>query len=126
MTVEGVAGLRAGVDDVRAVLDDLPDATWREPTGCAGWTVQDVVAHMGSIFPGLVDPSQTSGREPGETTEQANERPVAGRRSWSPAEVADEYRTYAPQGIAALEAMNGPAMAETEISLGDLGRYPMG
>lgn len=126
MTIEGVAGLRACVDDVLTMLEGLPEPAWREPTGCTGWTVHDVVAHMGAIFHGIVDPAEMTAAEPGETTEQANERPVAIRRDWTSAAVLAEYRTNAPGALAALEMMNGPDLAQVPFTLGDLGTYPMG
>jgi uncharacterized protein (TIGR03084 family) len=48
-----MAGMRdavaAYVDESRALeafLADLTDAQWRHPSGCAGWTVADVVLHL--------------------------------------------------------------------------------
>ena len=29
-----------------ALLDDLPAGAWQQPTACAGWSVQDVAAHL--------------------------------------------------------------------------------
>ena len=126
MTIEGVAGLRACVDDVLTMLEGLPESAWRAPTGCTGWSVHDVVAHMGAIFHGIVNPAEMAAAEPGETTEQANERPVAIRRAWTSAEVLEEYRTSAPGALAAIEMMNGPDLAQVPFTLSDLGTYPMG
>jgi hypothetical protein len=35
----------------------LTDADWKADSGCAGWSVQDVVAHLGALFWLVVDPS---------------------------------------------------------------------
>lgn len=38
-----------------ALLDDLSDAEWRQPSLCAGWTVRDVAAHLTMQQLGLGD-----------------------------------------------------------------------
>ncbi len=38
-----------------ALLDDLSDDEWRQPSLCAGWTVRDVAAHLTLQELGLVD-----------------------------------------------------------------------
>ncbi|WP_040337014.1 maleylpyruvate isomerase family mycothiol-dependent enzyme [Candidatus Blastococcus massiliensis] len=44
MTVMGLA--RAEREDLRELLGGLTPEQWRTPSLCAGWTVQDVVAHV--------------------------------------------------------------------------------
>ena len=66
--------------DREALLDicaKLGDSEWKADSGCPGWSVQDVVAHMGALFWMLVDPS-TLPAASDRPTEQANEVYVRG------------------------------------------------
>ena len=52
---------RRSVPTGRALIDicgRLTDAQWQAPSGCAGWSVQDVVAHLANLFWMVVDPGQ--------------------------------------------------------------------
>lgn len=42
-----------------ALLDDLSDDEWRQPSLCAGWTVRDVAAHLTQQQLGLLDVLRT-------------------------------------------------------------------
>src|SRR5437763_1956423 len=86
MTAGATEALKA---DRAALLDigsQLEDGEWAAPSGCAGWTVKDVVAHMGALYALVVDRSTLPdvGDVP---TEQAQEVYVESRRAWSPGEV---------------------------------------
>jgi uncharacterized protein (TIGR03083 family) len=114
-----VESLRA---DRQAVLDlgaALTEAEWQAPSGCGGWSVQDVVAHMGALYWLVVDRSALPDAA-GVPTEQAQERYVEARRAWSAAQVLDDYETVSAQ---ALDALARLATLEIEVPLGDLGTY---
>ncbi len=115
-----VASLRA---DREAVLDlgaRLTDADWQAPSGCAGWSVQDVVAHMGALFWLAVDRSALPDTT-GVPTEQAQEQLVAARRSWSAHQVLEDYEMVSAKALDALADLETLAIA---VPLGDLGTYP--
>ena len=123
MSQQGVEGLRAERADTLVILRSLSDDEWNAPSGCEGWAVRDVVAHMGSILHGVVDPSLMPDVSSG--TEAAMEGPVAERRAWTTAEVLDEYETYSGQLDAVVVMAQDPPMSETVLPLGDLGTHPM-
>jgi uncharacterized protein (TIGR03083 family) len=115
--VDGLAADRAALLEL---CGELGDGEWRAESGCPGWSVQDVVSHMGALFWMVVDPSKLpdTGDVP---TELAQERLVASRRSMSAEEVVDDYAWVSR---AALEVLAGLEGADAELPLGDLGTYP--
>lgn len=67
----------------RAVLlrigHDLDPEGWNAASGCPGWSVKDLVAHMGALFWGAVDPTALPDAS-GLGTEEAQEVYVRSRR----------------------------------------------
>jgi uncharacterized protein (TIGR03083 family) len=102
------------------VCSGLSQSDWGAPSGCPGWSVQDVVAHMGALFWVLVDPS-TLPEVSGLPTERAAEACVEDRRSWTPDQVRDDYESVSSKALAALNGLAGEDLA---VPLGDLGTYP--
>ncbi len=123
MSRQGVEGLRAERDLALEVFKSLSDDEWNAASDCAGWSVRDVVAHMGSTQHGVVDPSAMVDMTGG--TEQAMEGPVAERRGWSVADVLAEYESYSAQVTDMVATFQDPPMADTPLPMGDLGTHPM-
>jgi uncharacterized protein (TIGR03083 family) len=107
---------RAAVLEIGAALTD---AQWKAPSGCAGWSVQDVVAHMGALFWLVVDRTALPDAS-GVPTEAAQERYVEARRSWSADQILDDYATVSAKALAALGDLEA---LDVELPLGDLGTY---
>ena len=80
MTATAVDALQADRDALLAVCADLRDEDWAAASGCEGWTVKDVVGHVGALFWLVVDPSKLpDGSDL--PTEKAQELYVDRRRS---------------------------------------------
>jgi uncharacterized protein (TIGR03083 family) len=109
--------------DRKALLDicaGFGDADWKAKSGCEGWSVQDLVAHMGALFWMVVDPSQLA--DAGDLpTERVQDVFVEARRSWSSAEVLADYESVSTEAIGRLAGLEGQ---DFELPLGDLGTYP--
>jgi len=93
---------------------------WQAPSGCPGWRVQDVVAHLGALFWATVDP----GRLPdvtGMPTEQAQEIWVRARSGLAPDAVLADYKEVSEIALGELAKL---AALDLEVPLGDLGTYP--
>jgi uncharacterized protein (TIGR03083 family) len=120
VTAGAIESLRADRAALLEIGASLAPADWRAPSGCAGWSVQDVVAHMGALYWLTVDRSALPDTT-GVATEQAQDQLVAARRSWSPTQVLDDYETVSAK---ALDALGHLETLEVEIPLGDLGTYP--
>lgn len=117
--VEALAADRAVLQEICVDLDDLG---WDTPSGCPGWTVKDVVAHMGILFWAVVDPGALPPEGSGRPTEEAQEIYVASRRAMSAPQVVHDYAAVSEKALSALETFAG---VENEVPLGDLGTYPM-
>src|SRR5262249_45289642 len=101
MTAGAIESLRADRAALLEIAASLTAAQWQAPSGCPGWSVQDVVAHMGALYWLTVDRAalpDTSGLP----TEQAQEHYVAARRPWSAAQVLDDYETVSAKALDAL------------------------
>jgi uncharacterized protein (TIGR03083 family) len=122
MTKEAVESLRADREVLLELASTFTPDEWAAPSDCAGWTVQDVVAHMVQVFRQMVDPSALPPGDPSGKTERNQDRYVEALRSLTPQEVLEEYRTLGEQALAGLEGIQG---VDSEISMGDLGRYPL-
>jgi uncharacterized protein (TIGR03083 family) len=113
-------GLEADRAALLAIFAGLTEADWQAQSGCAGWTVQDVVAHMGALFWVVVDRKRLPDVS-GLPTEQAQEVYVAARRALSAAEVAADYESVSAAAMPILASLDGQTF---ELPLGDLGTYP--
>jgi uncharacterized protein (TIGR03083 family) len=111
--------LKADRTALLEICSGLREADWRAESGCGGWTVQDVVAHMTALYWLVVDRSKLPDVT-GLPTEEAQEVYVAERRSLSPAEVVADYESVSTAAFPALASLDGQ---EFELPLGDLGTY---
>jgi len=115
-----IEAIEADREALLGICAGLGDADWKAGSGCGGWSVQDVIAHMGALFWLVVDPSKL----PDTTnlpTERAQDVYVEARRSWGAAEVVADYETVSTQAI---ERLAGLEDQDFQIPLGDLGTYP--
>jgi uncharacterized protein (TIGR03083 family) len=113
--------LSADRDVVLGICAGLDDAGWKAPSGCPGWSVQDVVSHLAALFWAAVDPGQLPDAG-GRPVEQAGDFHVESRRHLSPADVTADYAAVSAR---ALDVLGGWAGLGTEVPLGDLGTYPL-
>ncbi len=129
MSIDAIAGLRANHDDLRLVLAAVSADDWPRPSACAGWRVQDVLAHVTSNFKEMVDPTPApqppASPAPAMKAEDAMEALVAPRKSWSPAELLAEYDRYRDAALAILAGMQDEPLASTPFPVADLGTYAM-
>lgn len=117
--IEAISADRVALLDICRGLDA---AQWQAPSGCAGWRVQDLVAHLGNLFWLVVDPAAV----PDTTampTEVAQEVAVQARRDWSAADVLADYESVSKAG---LDKLAGLAGVDAELSFGDFGTYRLG
>ncbi|HEX6493731.1 MAG TPA: maleylpyruvate isomerase family mycothiol-dependent enzyme [Candidatus Dormibacteraeota bacterium] len=111
-----------------AVLDlcrTLTPEEWATPSDCAGWSVQDVVAHMGAAFHGMFTPwllrvMRTT------SIERSNDGDVESRRWWEPDRVLREYESWGGRVLGLMPLMQRRPLRAVPIPLGDIGKYPMG
>jgi uncharacterized protein (TIGR03083 family) len=108
----------------RAVLLDicagLSASSWKAGSGCPGWSVQDVVTHMGAGFQAVVDPAALPDTQ-GLPFERAQDAIVEARRGLTPAEVVAHYAEVSEKALGVLREL---AAGTFEVPLGDAGTYP--
>lgn len=120
MTRLAASSLRIESDGLADALADIDEERAGEPSRCSGWSVKDVVCHLGTLFQLLCDP----GGVPMESddAEEAADAAVSARRAWEWPRVLELYATWrAP----ALDALDGIQERETVRRLGSLGTYPL-
>lgn len=124
MSQAAIEALRVEQTRATVLFQSLTTAEWAAPSGCDGWRVQDVACHMASVFHLIADPTTIAGGA-GVDAEADAEVPVQARRDWTPQQVMAEYDQWSDAGIAALEAMQAPGMADMVIPMANLGSHPM-
>ena len=120
MTVSAVNTLRADRAALLEIGGQLTDAQWQAGSGCPGWSVQDVVSHLGALYWLATDPAAVPDTT-GMPTEQAQDVMVAARRSMSAADVLADYESVSSRGLDVLASLAGQ---QAEMTLGDFGSYP--
>ncbi len=125
MSQAGLASAARSVAEVKQVVSSLTDDEWAMPSGCAGWSVKDLVAHMSSNFKEVCEPSPPPPEPVNLPAETLMELLVEPRKEWSNTEIRDEYLKYCDGAVAALTALQDEPLASTVIPLADLGHYPM-
>ena len=124
MSILAVDALRDEIARAGLLIRSLTADEWAAPSGCMGWSVQDVVCHMASVFHTIADPSTIDGGASNDAEVNA-EVPVQARRGWSAQQVVDEYDAWSTKGLAALSSLQEPPMADVVIPLANLGSHPM-
>ncbi|HWD52311.1 MAG TPA: maleylpyruvate isomerase family mycothiol-dependent enzyme [Acidimicrobiales bacterium] len=115
-----IEGLQADREALLGICGGLTEAEWKTESGCPGWSVQDVVAHLGALFWVVVDPSMLP--DAGDlATERAQDAYVEARRQMSAEDVVADYTTVSSEAIDRLSGLEGQ---DFEVPLGDLGTYP--
>jgi uncharacterized protein (TIGR03083 family) len=117
-SIDALGADRAALLDICAGLDE---AAWRSGSGCPGWSVQDVVAHMGALFWAVVDRTRLPDVA-GLPTERAQDSYVESRRGLSPAQVLADYAAVSAQALEIMATFDGQ---DAPVPLGDLGTYPL-
>jgi uncharacterized protein (TIGR03083 family) len=115
-----IEALRADREVLLEIGAQLGPSEWKAPSGCPGWSVQDLFAHVGALFWMVVDGSQLPDTA-GLPTERAQDVLVEARRSWDAERVLADYTEISTKAI---DALAGLAAGDFEMSLGDLGTYP--
>jgi uncharacterized protein (TIGR03083 family) len=120
MTSDAIEAVRADRAALLEICSALTAEDWQAESGCPGWSVQDLIAHLGMTFWQLVDPSRVP-----DTTELATERAmdvlVESRRAWDAARVLADYQEVS---TVALGRLADVAALDLEVPLGDAGTYP--
>jgi uncharacterized protein (TIGR03083 family) len=125
MSRQGLASAARSVAEVKQVITTLSETEAALPSGCTGWSVKDLVAHMSSNFKEVCEPSPAPAEPVNLPAETLMELLVEPRKDWTWAQVRDEYLAYCDPAVAALGALQDEPMASTTTAMADLGTYPL-
>lgn len=126
MSQQGVNASRVLAQQYAEVVAALGRDDWSAPSRCAGWRVQDLVAHTASNFKVLVEPPHPPPQPfPGLTAERAQDMLVDERREWSSRQVREEFEAFRGPALDVLTAMQAEPLASQTLTIHELGTYPM-
>ena len=117
------AAFRAERADVLAFCQSLAPADWRMNSFAEGWSITDVVAHLGSGCHAMFSP-QALKLMRSDDVEQVNDELVAARRDRPPVEVLAEYRRWSRVFGAVVPAVTRTPLGRVRVPLAELGRFP--
>ena len=123
MNLDRVAAVRAERDAIVSFCHQLSDDDWAQPSRCEGWTVKDVVAHMGAAAHGFFTPWVVGLIVNGDV-EKHNDRDAEKRAGWEPKKVLKEYETWSRRAGVAHAALQKPGLRGLPIRLAEVGVYP--
>lgn len=113
----------AGERDISVdFLRTLTAAEWAAPSRCEGWTVKDVVAHMGAAAKGFFTP-WVIGLIVNGDIEKHNDRDTEKRADWSPERVLTEYVRWSKPAGRLLRALQAPGLRAVPLRLAEAGVY---
>jgi uncharacterized protein (TIGR03083 family) len=118
---------RAFRDERAALLkfcDSLGPADWRMNSRAQGWSVADVVAHLGSACHTIFSPAALAILR-GTDIEQSNDDMVDRRRVNNPAQVLREYRRWSRVFATVMTPLSATPLGGVQLPLAELGRFPM-
>jgi uncharacterized protein (TIGR03083 family) len=116
-----IEAIRADRDAMLEIAASMYPQQWQEASGCDGWSVQDLLAHMSLTFWSLVDPGRLPDTS-GLPFERAQEVLVASRRGLDSAQVIADYAEVSERALQMLPELAG---LEIDMPLGDAGTYPL-
>ena len=117
-----IEALRAEREVVLGICAGLGEADWQAGSGCPGWSVQDVISHLGAGYWMVVDPAARPAPA-GLPFERGQDALIEARRHLSPGETVADYEDVSTKAIEILAGLLGSG---AEVPLGDLGSYPAG
>jgi uncharacterized protein (TIGR03083 family) len=124
VSLAGIAGMRAAADDLADIGRVLNDTEWQTPSAAAGWSVRDVISHIGCLLE-LLQAAVRGEAVPDSGIEPLNEAMVAERRGWGNTRILENVQKQLEQAIATFIPLQDEPTASVEAPMLDLGTYPL-
>lgn len=122
MTEAALAPLRELVSRATELMRIVDaEQAWGRPSACAGWSVQDVVAHLAQMFHSLYAPTDMPADSG--VAERNADLAVEAVRGLSSSDIVAHYRSASEQGLAVLDKLQ-TSRPERPIPMAELGHYP--
>lgn len=100
----------------------LDEIGWQAESAAAGWRVQDVVAHIGSVGQVLF-PSVSLTILRSKDIERTNDVFVGQRRGWTSARTLAEYETWSGWMTTMVSGVARTPLARVRITMAEFGRF---
>jgi uncharacterized protein (TIGR03083 family) len=117
-----VSALQRERSTMLAFCDELTPTEWSTPSAASGWTVKDVVAHIGSGCHAMFGPALISLMNSSDI-ERTNDTFVDDRRDWPATRVLDEYRTWSGRVLTMAKVVCRTPLRAVPMPLGELGSF---
>jgi uncharacterized protein (TIGR03083 family) len=124
LTEAGLLGMRAAGDDLLEVAAALTPAQWDTESAATGWSVKDVLIHVGTALE-FVQAVVGGAESPPMGTEELNDIVVAEHRDWTAAAIFERLQKQIPAAIETFAALQADPVASTQTQILDLGTYPL-
>jgi uncharacterized protein (TIGR03083 family) len=120
-----VSALVHSRQELLSFCESLTEDQWQAASHAEGWSVQDVVAHLGSGCHAMFTPAALTILR-GTNIERTNDDLVEVRRTWSSAQVLHEYETWSRRMATLARAVAATPAQHIPVRLAELGRFPAG
>ncbi|MFJ1549699.1 maleylpyruvate isomerase N-terminal domain-containing protein [Streptomyces sp. NPDC088246] len=124
MSLEGMAGLRATIDDVRAVLPLLSGDEWAAPSAATGWSVKDVATHIADLM-GILMAAARGELDTGLGIERLNDVHVSEKAARAPDDVLKDFKRVSTEALMLFDTLQNEPYASAQAPYLDLGTYPL-
>lgn len=123
-TIDWVTALKGERADLLTFCEELSPTEWSTPSNARGWSVQDVIAHIGSGCHAMFGPALVS-LVTSNDIEGTNDTFVDDRRDWTADEVLGEYRAWSGRVVTLAKVLCRTPLRAVPVPLAELGRYPL-
>jgi uncharacterized protein (TIGR03083 family) len=116
--------MRSAGNDLVDIGRGLNDTEWQTPSAAAGWSVRDVISHVGCLLE-LLQAAVHGDALPESGIEAVNDAMVGERREWDNTRILENVQKQLEQAIAAFVPLQDEPMASVETPMLDLGTYSL-
>ncbi|WP_245905904.1 maleylpyruvate isomerase N-terminal domain-containing protein [Mycolicibacterium palauense] len=120
--IDWTAALEAERRQMLMFCESLDAADWAQPSLAAGWSIKDVVAHIGSGCHAMFTPAVVR-MLTSPNIEGTNDVFVEERRHWPPARVLAEYRSWSRRILPAAKIVSRSPIRHLPLRLAELGTF---
>jgi hypothetical protein len=124
MSKQGMIGMDLAAQEMLGVGETLTDEQWHLSNGAEGWSVKDVVAHVGCLMAFLAA-AVGGAAEPDMGIEELNEVQAAEKRRLDGVETIAFVRGELATALETFAPLQEEPLASTSVQMVDLGTYPV-
>ena len=124
MSKAGIVGMGCAADDLFTIAENLTSGDWHKPSAASGWSVGDVICHVGCLLE-LLQAAVRGDSLPDSGIEALNDAQVAQRGDWQPARVLEYVHSQLDSALPVFTTLQDEPLASVHTQMLDLGSYPL-